>query len=920
MATVSSGALPPLKKVGVAKVSDLTPSKELEELAATAALYVEAAPLSESKDANRFMEGDKLSSAGAAASLKYASPKDLPSFPSAGLRNDDSAAGAAASLGWSNQKPFEYWKPDGTSSSASKAAMLAKDYKAPPLWQPAAVSTSASKAAMLAKDYKAPPLWHPEQSSNAAKASLIATKDGGKVEIWRPEATAWGNSAATQAMKSEHTLSPQLDYGYTELGRKGSVLAATGAMSGNRKRSESTPVARAPLYPDEANATRNALKAATLANAPTKRSKADTTSDASVGVSPLIHMPKEMFTSRPPVQPEVDERKRSDVLHASAVALARSMYTVRQRKIEEAKVTEVGDSHYAAMAVHGRQASTSTIGNEPAPMRLNSLQEAAQKLAHERLVKLHDEHAQNREYRDYYADPPSKSRLSIRGRPQRRASSEGQLDDDYEAQQIRSQMSLFTSNLSRVDSKQRQSDRDALMAAAQRNVTARLSLMDEKTARDNPNRMSQSKLSEWEIKAHAAAQKNSDSRMTNHGRISIGGGAYVNQSAVDLIARNNVQPVLDEINEKVQAQLERDAALRMEMEATQRAAENEKARQREVKDINKRLAQQDKEEQKARRAEEKAREKEMKTELKRAETERKRKSRDTDAAANAVVTAPEDVGDESAVAEPADAEIVETEQAAQEPLGTEAVVTEPLMTEAIVTEHVVTEPVLTEAIVAEPVVTEPVMTEAVVTEPVVTEPAHAEPVETRAEESLDYPSGATAPQELRTSMELQQQQRLDEIATVRDDSSPTSPNKAKGWRRIFSRRMSRGKSGGPSEASDTSKPFVGGVALTGAGSSTNAAEADHSSIYDATPVQTHAATVVDERGAGEEDRGRIERRATSPVSSLTTSDRQMRSRESSHEAEFEEAHDHFEDLALPPKFATEKASSPSRASKFTEVV
>lgn len=53
-----------LKKVGVAKTSDLTHSGKLEDQASTAALYVKQQPANESRDATRYMDGDKLSSAG----------------------------------------------------------------------------------------------------------------------------------------------------------------------------------------------------------------------------------------------------------------------------------------------------------------------------------------------------------------------------------------------------------------------------------------------------------------------------------------------------------------------------------------------------------------------------------------------------------------------------------------------------------------------------------------------------------------------------------------------------------------------------------------------------------------------------------------------------------------------------------------
>lgn len=496
---------------------------------------------------------------GAAASLKYARPDQLPSYPSAGLKKNDSAAGAAASLGWANQKPFEHWKPDP--------------------------SSSASAAAMLAKDYKMAPLWQPEQSAHGAKAALLAHRDGGKVEIWQPEPSAWGNSAATQAMSKDRAggLAVNLDYGHTDLGRQGSLLAATGAMSSSRKRAESTPVVvKEETYPDEANAVSNALNAATSAHRTgSRRTKADT----EAGAVPYTTMSREMYTSNPPVAPEVEEQNRQDTLRASAIAIAKQMYNAQQKQFDAANNAQVS----GARAAHGRSRSSVSSIDEVQPMRFNNLQEAAQKLAQERLAKLHDEHMTNREYRDYYGSTPKpQSRLSMRGRTRNRASSLGNDSDVEQSNKIRAQMSIFSNNVTQVDEKKRQKDREALIAAAQRNVTKSLHGMDERVFQDT-GKIAPSLLSEWEVKAHAAAQAKSESRMENHGKIHIGGGQFVNQSAVDLVAARNVQPVLDEINEKAEAERERQAALKMEQETQKRVAAEKKARDKEAKAIDKKL-------------------------------------------------------------------------------------------------------------------------------------------------------------------------------------------------------------------------------------------------------------------------------------------------------------------------------------------
>lgn len=449
---------------------------------------------------------------------------------------------------------------------------------------------------MHAKDYKMAPLWQPEQSANGAKAALLASRGGGKVEIWQPEADSpWGNSAAAQAFKKygAGTLSPVLDYGHTELGRKGSLLAATGAMSNGRRRAQSIsdPIVKPDTYPDESNATTNALRAAASAHNSGRRTGS---LEPIGGASPYTNMSREMYSSHPPVAIEVEEKNRADVLHASAVAMAQGIYTRQQ-----AQFAQTSHAHSGAKAAHGRHASMSSISTDDGvpPMRFNNLQEAAHKLAQERLAKLHDEHAKNREYRDYYGgkDAPSSpvykanNRLSIRGRARRRASSDGDLDSDaVQASKIRGQMSIFSSNLSQVDEKKRAKDRENLIAAAQRNVTKSLHGMDERVFAET-GKVAPSLLSEWEVKAYAAAQKKSDTRMENHGMIHIGGGKFVNQSEIDAVAARNVQPVLDEINEKAAAERERQAALKLEQETAARKEADKKARDKESKAINKKL-------------------------------------------------------------------------------------------------------------------------------------------------------------------------------------------------------------------------------------------------------------------------------------------------------------------------------------------
>ncbi|KAI4286263.1 MAG: hypothetical protein L6R38_000029 [Xanthoria sp. 2 TBL-2021] len=583
-----------------------TKSNKLEDQAATAALYVTKGQRKDQSKSNFPLDSDnKLSSASAATSLKYASPRDLPSFPTAGLEHGEAGAGAAASLANANHKEFELWKP--------------------------AASEPANKAAMLAKDYKPAPLWHPEQSAAGSKAADIAAKDGGHVDIWLPESTAAGNSAAGQAMRAKG-LSPQIFRGSTADDNKKALMAATGAMSGNRRRAGSTPIVP-PTYPDAANSAANALKAATSVSRSAGRNKQTSPPQslsspidaARIHNAAVTNLSREMYTANPPVAPEVEEKRKQEGLRAAAISMAKQMYDIQQKAIDDAANDGKGDSHYAANSVHNRQPSVASDDPKAVPQYVN-LQEAAQKLAAERLAKLHDEHAA---YRNYYgATQPVQKRLSIRARPRRRASSDGSTPkaDEERSKAIRNQMSLFKDELAQVDAKKRQMDRDALMAAAQRNVRASMTGMDERVFNET-GKASPAMTEEWEAKAKARAKADSDARMVNHGRVNIGGGKYLDQSEVDAIAAGRVQPTLDEITEKAEKQRARDEELRQQQLERERIAVEKVADQKErdlkTKEEWKRFRGEEKAEAKAKKDEEKAK----KAEARRFRDEDKRKSK-----------------------------------------------------------------------------------------------------------------------------------------------------------------------------------------------------------------------------------------------------------------------------------------------------
>ena len=220
------------------------------------------------------------------------------------------------------------------------------------------------------------------------------------------------------------------------------------------------------------------------------------------------------------------------------------------------------------------------------PKKFFGLEETARKLAMERLARIHDGSA---EYREYYGQSatPRWSRLSLRGR--RRSSSDGQLNMDKEqSRKIRSQMSIFQSALAAVDSKKRQDDRDAVLAAAQKNVAERMAILDEKVFQET-GKPSPHQTEMWEKAAREKAQADSDSRMAHHGKMHVGGGKYLDQAEVEAIARARLQPTLDEIADTAEKRRARDEELRLEEEKTKRDVETERVRAAEAKAESKRI-------------------------------------------------------------------------------------------------------------------------------------------------------------------------------------------------------------------------------------------------------------------------------------------------------------------------------------------
>ncbi|CAI6341486.1 unnamed protein product [Periconia digitata] len=590
--------------------SSKTKESALQNQASAAALY--STHSHEANKPNVLGPDGKLSSASAATSLKHAQAHTLPSFPVVGI-DARTSAGTAANLANTNTKSPEWWKPE--------------------------LSSAAGKAALLANDYKMQPLWKPEASAAGSKAALLAHRDGGKLDLWTPQASAEGNSAATIAM-GKKDLSPNVVLGSNEDQKRKALLAATGAVSSSgRKRAQSTPEPP-PLYPDSANSARNALSAATMAHNPSVRSTNSPVTDSNQLGSPAMQaariqhskVSREMYTERPPVALEVEEKKRQDALRASAVSMAKKMYDVQQQPSSSRQ----SHAQTGATAAHGQKPHATEDDIKQQAMRYIGIQEAAQKLASERLAKIGmDENAM---YRSYYGyEKTGRSRLSIR-RGRNRASSNPEPvdsdDDELQSRRIRSQMSQFNKSLAEVDKRKQEQDRKHLIAAAERKVQAQMMGIDKKIF-DETGKMSPAMMDEWDAKARAKAAAYSEARMENHGRVHIGHGKYMDQSEIDAVAQARIQPTLDEITEKTEKRRAEEEEQRLEEAERKRQAQIEKERADDLKADERRGREEEKkvlkskaEADKALARQEKEAEKEKKAEEKRLAKEEKRKSKE----------------------------------------------------------------------------------------------------------------------------------------------------------------------------------------------------------------------------------------------------------------------------------------------------
>ncbi|KAJ5257273.1 hypothetical protein N7478_013377 [Penicillium angulare] len=448
-----------------------------------------------------------------------------------------SAASAGAALAHANRKPVEIWRP-GRQPAAETAAYRVKDFTPPQFPQPKPST---------------------QYSAEGLGAAILAVREQRNSSL----------SPTRTAQKQEHSRHLQ----------NKARQAATGAYATGRRRSDS-----APSEPTVAGDSAYALKAAGTSHRLKREEEQDegplSHLDSAMEASRIRHITNtnaKLYTSAPPVASEVEERNRQNSLRAAAISMAKDMYDVTEAK------NNTGNRDSALQAAQrgsDRSQSRKTISGVEGTtaQRAMTLQEAAQKRAAEKLALMKNDHA---ELQNYYgtAPQPPRSRLTTR---RKRTSSDADVTqvDAEQSRRIRNQMFSLRSKLNQVDEK-RTKDRELLMLAAQRNVNATMQGMDKKMYADT-GRAPPSLQREWDDAAHERARREAEAveAASAHGnRINIGGNQYMDMADVEAVARNRLQPTLDEISDNAEQRRAQELEARLDAEEQQRRAAIERERE-----------------------------------------------------------------------------------------------------------------------------------------------------------------------------------------------------------------------------------------------------------------------------------------------------------------------------------------------------
>ncbi|KAF3937599.1 hypothetical protein ABW19_dt0202220 [Dactylella cylindrospora] len=542
-----------------------TPRSEVNNPMADPSVLVASA----SKDTDPPAEpSKKLSAAGASASLlKRADPKDLPSYPSRGIQNLESSAGKAALLAHSQSKSPELWKPDPL-PAAGAAASLAHSIKTPEPWNPGKLPTAAAAASLAGESYKTPEAWQPTSSKSASRAATHVKDKKSIDSTWRPSSSSNSSALAAAGLANQalstspsktvttSTTTPSYDI------NRINALASQNAQ--NRLTTANPP-------PSQSQTDRNMndiLRAATISMSKNS-SKSAPTPPKSTAMPPssyYSHIP----TSPPTVPAESPAtaklNRKSSLAAASAAA------------------TEVNLPDQSSKSTYERQTKY-----------YPHLEEAARKAASQRLARLQAEHDKARKASGL---PPNwqkqgaRSALASSGatsKPTPATTAKGTDATDYaRALKIKTDTAKLTQQMESVDKDRQARDYLALLAVAEKRVKSQMQDLETRVAEDQ-GRVPKHLQEEWDAKAKILSEEYERKRTaeseSKKGKIDMGGGLWYDREDLERIAKGNVQPILDEINEKADKERARLEVLRLEpaekaAAKTRREAEKAEERQR----------------------------------------------------------------------------------------------------------------------------------------------------------------------------------------------------------------------------------------------------------------------------------------------------------------------------------------------------
>lgn len=422
-------------------------------------------------------------------------------------------------------------------------------------------AAGASAALLAHRDHRPVEIWRPNSIAAAGAAASLAHSNPKSVNIWEPAPSEPAGKAALHALEDPSFPQP---YTMPESFKRWSLSGAIGAMQSSkekRRRSGSSPMPLTIRQETEAaSAGNSALTAATIAHMPPpiRRLSVATGADPT---SEYVAESKVLNAGRVPQQ----DKRKSDVLRAATISMSKSS--------RRTTLPDVPRHDHSAQSV---PATT------PPSRRFNSnIQEAARKVATERLAKIGYDTDRTLSASPLGAQAAQTSINRSHTVPNAGSSDIGQ------ARNTDAEMALLRGDIARADAKKRGENAVLLMSVAQRNAQAKLSGIDKQVA----DSRGLARREDWEPRATQIAQAEAEKRTENHGKISIGGGAYMAPEEIDAIAQRNVQPLLEDINRRANAEKARIDSERareleehLDIEESRRVQALNQARERETRE------------------------------------------------------------------------------------------------------------------------------------------------------------------------------------------------------------------------------------------------------------------------------------------------------------------------------------------------